>query len=165
MSTRLDCPSLASVLKPAPSTPPYVPGERIHVLAQRVIDRDAQPIAVHACHHALEVRAVVRTALQDIILPLVDHLMRQRADDFRFDMWAARCQALKQWKRQANKAAIGGEWGGITAARSYAAIKEAHGSCQPGAPENVDSRERVTKIAGVELLPLSIEIGSRKPVE
>ena len=49
-------------------------------------DRDAQSIAVHGRHFARKVRSVIRSSLEHIELPLVNHLVRQRADDLPFSL-------------------------------------------------------------------------------
>ena len=52
-------------------------------------DRDAQSIAVHGRHFTGKVRSVIRSSLEHIELPLVNHLMCQRADDLPFSLLGA----------------------------------------------------------------------------
>jgi len=83
MATGLDRPPLAPVNAPASPTAPRKPGERLHFLLQRVVDRNGEDaVAVHLPHLAEEIRSMIRTPLEDVVLPLVNHLMRHCADEF-----------------------------------------------------------------------------------
>jgi len=42
-----------------------------------MIDRDAEAIQVHARHHATEILTMIRATLEDVVLPLMDHFVRQ----------------------------------------------------------------------------------------
>jgi len=43
-----------------------------------VIDGDHEPVLIHVIHHPPEICAVIRTPLENVVLPLVDHLVGQR---------------------------------------------------------------------------------------
>jgi hypothetical protein len=78
----LDRPALAPVQISALLAPPGIAGERIHFLVEGMIDRDSQPVLIHAMHHPPEIGAVIRPPLQNIVLPLMDDFMRERGDQF-----------------------------------------------------------------------------------
>src|SRR4029078_8426277 len=83
MAGRVDRPPLASINAPASPTTPRKPRECLHFLLQGVIDRNGEcAVAVHLLHLAEEIRAMIRTPLEDVVLPLVDHFMRHCADEF-----------------------------------------------------------------------------------
>ena len=85
MAAGVDRPPLASINAPASPTTPRKPRERLHFLLQRVVDRNGESaVAVHFPHLAEEIRSMIRMPLEDIVLPLVDHLMRYCADEFVF---------------------------------------------------------------------------------
>lgn len=82
MATRLNGSALPLVNATAVLAPPSISGQGGHFFAQRVIDRDAEAVLVHARHHAPKIHTVIRAALQNIVLPLMNHFMRQGHDGF-----------------------------------------------------------------------------------
>jgi hypothetical protein len=77
MPPRLDGPALPSVEVSASLTAPGILGEGGYLMAKRVVDRNAEAVSIHLSHHAAKIRPMVRAALQDIVLPLMDHFMRE----------------------------------------------------------------------------------------
>ena len=73
--------SLPMVITAAFRTAPGVFGQRMDGLIQRVADRDPETVAVHDRHHSMKLGPVIRVPLQNIVLPLVNHLVRQRPDN------------------------------------------------------------------------------------
>jgi len=86
VATWPDSAPLSFIDFPASSALPGVRGKCPDRLVEPVPDRDAEPIAVHGRHLVGKVRSVVRSSLEDIELPLVNHLVRQRADDLPFSL-------------------------------------------------------------------------------
>jgi len=84
VATWLDRASLSFIDFPASSALPGVRGKCPDRLVVPMADRDAQSIAVHGRHFARKVRSVIRSSFEHIELPLVNHLVRQRADDLTF---------------------------------------------------------------------------------
>ncbi len=75
---------LPMVRDPAIEKPPRVLREGEHRPLQAVSDGDSVAFPIQNVLHAVEIRTVVRPPFEDIILPLMDHLMRQRPDDLLF---------------------------------------------------------------------------------
>jgi hypothetical protein len=44
-------------------------------------DRNAEPVTIHHVHLSAKIRPVIRTAFEDVELPLMDHFMRQRTEN------------------------------------------------------------------------------------
>jgi hypothetical protein len=61
---------------------PGVLAEGLYGILKGMVQGDAQSIVIHFFHLADEVRPVARPSLEYIVLPLVNHFVRQRADDF-----------------------------------------------------------------------------------
>src|SRR5688500_13801730 len=57
---------------------------RVDGLLQGMAGGDAETVAVHDRHHALKLGAMIRPPLQNIVFPLMNHLMRQRPHNFLF---------------------------------------------------------------------------------
>jgi hypothetical protein len=80
MASRLNGPALTPVDGAALLAAPGIFCQGGHFFAQRVIDRDAKAVLIHTRHHATKIHPVIRTTLQDIVLPLVNHFVRQGHD-------------------------------------------------------------------------------------
>ncbi len=80
MASWLNGPALSLVHAATVLATPGILGQRGHCVAQRVIDRDTQAVPIHLGHHATKVGTMVRTTLQNIVLPLVNHFVRQSHD-------------------------------------------------------------------------------------
>ena len=79
----LDRPSLTPVHPAALPASPRETRRGQHVLSQRVIDRHRQcAVPIHVGHFAEKIQAVIRAALEDVVLPLMDHFVGQGADEF-----------------------------------------------------------------------------------
>lgn len=88
VAARVDGSSPATIDFSAPLASPDMSRERLHFLREGVINRDAQkPVTVDLPHLSTKVGPMVRSALQDVVLPLMDHLVGQCVED---DLFAAR---------------------------------------------------------------------------
>ena len=76
-----DRPPLTAVDIAALLALPGVPQERLHAY-EIMPHSNAQPVPIHHCHHPVEARAVTRPLPQNLMLPLMNHLVRQRPDNF-----------------------------------------------------------------------------------
>lgn len=83
---------------PASATLPGVFGKCPDRLVEPMADGDTQAIVVHGGHLAGKVRSVIRSSLEHVELPLVNDLMRQRAEDLLLDVMASLRQLLQQWE-------------------------------------------------------------------
>lgn len=105
MSTWLDRPSLALVY---PAALPAAPGESRKgedFLLERVIDGDRQcAIPIHLGHLTEKIRSMVRSSLQNVVLPLMNHFVCQRIDDLLRSVLAFSGDLLEQGEREANLA-------------------------------------------------------------
>ena len=77
MSSGLNAPALPPVDGAAVLAAPGIFGQSSYFFAEGVVDRDAETIFIHPCHHATKIQSVIRAAFQNIVLPLMDHFMRQ----------------------------------------------------------------------------------------
>src|SRR5574341_132084 len=103
MSARFDRRTLASVHTAALPAAPGKAGQCKDLLLQRMIDRDGQQaIAIHFSHLPQKVRPVIGTPLEDVILPLVNHFVRQRARDFVLAIDGLRGSSRQQRHRKPN---------------------------------------------------------------
>jgi len=59
-------------------------------------------VPIHFGHFAEKIRPMVRPPLQDIVLPLMNHFMRQRTHDLLLTILALFGDLLEQGKGQAN---------------------------------------------------------------
>jgi hypothetical protein len=82
VAARVDGSSPATIDFSAPLASPDMSRERLHFLGEGVINRDTQPpVAVNLPHLSSKVRPMIRSALQDVVLPLMDHLVGQCVED------------------------------------------------------------------------------------
>ena len=133
MPARLNGPTVSLVDATAVLAPPGISGQSGHFFAQRVIDRDTETISIHPGHHATKISAMIRATLQDIVLPLVNHFVRQGHDGFVVLLQVVR---LKEHGRQPDASSSGRLLGGARKRlpRSDPADKHSGGASQPTAP-------------------------------
>jgi hypothetical protein len=74
--------SLPPVRLPALRTLPGIFRECLNLLIERMPNRNPKSITIHTGHELQEFRSMGGTALFDIILPLMNHFMRQRPHNF-----------------------------------------------------------------------------------
>jgi hypothetical protein len=68
-----------------------------------MVDGDRQgAIPIHLGHLAEKVRSMIRSPLQDVELPLMNHFVRQRAQDLLLAIFASLDDLVEQGKGQAN---------------------------------------------------------------
>lgn len=97
----LDRPSLTAVDASASPAAPSKAGKSLHFHPQCMVDGHGEgAVMVHLPHLSEEIRSVIRTPLQDVVLPLVDHLVRYCTDEFVLAEWRARHQGRQQGKRK-----------------------------------------------------------------
>jgi hypothetical protein len=73
-----------------------------------MVDGDGQCTApIHLGHLTEKIRSMIRPPLQDVVLPLMNHFVRQRIHDFLLAILAPLEYLLEQGKGQANFA-LGG---------------------------------------------------------
>jgi len=90
---------LSFVGSAAPLALPNIFSKSLRLFGKRVVDRDSQePTPIHLSHLHEKVRSMVRSSLEHVELPLVNHLMRERAQGFLLDVMASLRQSLEQWE-------------------------------------------------------------------
>ena len=104
MAARLNGPALPLIEAPAVLASPGILGQRGDFFAERVVDRDSQAVTIHLGHHATKIGPMVRATLQDIVLPLVNHFVRQGHDGF---VAGIRVVGFKQHCRESDAAPSG----------------------------------------------------------
>lgn len=148
----LNGPALAAVDGATMLAAPGILGQGGHGSAQRVIDRNAEAVLVHARHHATKIETVIRAPLQDVILPLMNHFVRQGHHGL---VLLLRAVALKQNCREADAPSsplfVGGLWEHML--RSDSADKHARGGGQSPTPFEGNRRQGVTKIPAIQVGP------------
>lgn len=102
MKPRTDRATLATVHAPALRAPPCVSAQGLDHRPQAMRLPQHQPVPLDRLQLALKIGPVVRATLEDIILPLMDHLMREGAEQLVFRLRA------QQRQRELDAAAIGG---------------------------------------------------------
>src|SRR5574340_571752 len=149
--SRLDGPALPSIDVSALLAAPGILGQGGHLSAKRVVDRDAEAVLIHPHHHAAKIGAMVRAALQDIVLPLMDHFMRECGQGLAA---LVRAVPMEEDRREfdATSGRIARSLGGDLS-RSDPADEHAGGGGQPPAPFDSNRRQGTAKIAGIEVGP------------
>jgi hypothetical protein len=103
MSAWLNRPSLASVDTAALPAAPGEAGEGKHFLLERMVDRDRQgAIPIHLGHLPQKFSSVIRPPLEDVVLPLMDHLMRESANELVPAILRTGQQGFEEWKGEAD---------------------------------------------------------------
>lgn len=154
VTARLDRPPLTAVDAPTASATPGKPGQRQHFLLERVVDGHGKStVAVHLRHLSQKVGPVIRPPLEHVELPLVDHFMRDSADEFLCAVRRFCEQGCQQGKGEANLAAVGGSV--RTPCRAWTGPTDEHadGSGQPPAPHDRNRRKRTIKVSSVQVAP------------
>lgn len=144
MKPRTDRATLATVHAPALRAPPCVSAQGLDHRPQAMRLPQHQPVPLDRLQLALKIGPVVRATLEDIILPLMDHLMREGAEQF-----VCRLRA-QQGQRELDAAAIRG---GVGVPRAGAVDEETGGGRQPRAPDDGNARQTIGEIAHIEFLP------------
>ena len=156
VSARLNRPPLTSVQLAALPTAPGESREREHFLLQRMIDGDRQgAIPIHLGHLAEEIRPVIRPPLQTVVLPLMNHLVRQGIHNFLPAICACRGGLLEQGQGEANLAL--GWWAKTLLIQPgswpSAADEHADGGGEAAAPHEIDRRQEIGEVAAIQLVP------------
>jgi len=100
---RFDGPSLATIHTAALPAAPGKAGERDDLLLQRMVRRYGQhAITIHLGHLSQKVGSVVGTSLEDVVLPLMDHFVGQRAREFVLAIRSLREGLRQQRNREPN---------------------------------------------------------------
>jgi hypothetical protein len=106
-----------------------------------MVDGDCQgAVPIHLGHLAEKIRSMVRSPLQDIVLPLMNHFVRQRAHDLLLAIRAPLGDLLEQGKGEADFApgrramTIPVQSG----PRPSATHEQADGRGQPAAPDQIN---------------------------
>ena len=82
MAAWLNRPPLASVDTAALPAAPSEAGEVKHFLLERMVDRDRQgAVPIHLGHLPQKFSSMIRPPFEDVVLPLMDHLVREGADE------------------------------------------------------------------------------------
>ena len=84
MITWRDGAPLAAIDQAALIANPGVAGELFHLMLPGVIDRNAAAVFIHALHHGDKRRSMIREDVKPFRLPLVNHLMGERATQLAF---------------------------------------------------------------------------------
>lgn len=147
-----------------PSALPAAPrkaGQREHLLLKPMIDRDGQFAAVvHLVHLAQEFLPVIRAPFENVELPLMNHLMRNGADEFVLSVRCAGHQRLEQRKRKTNFPWRGlmGSAAGPTGTGTGMAHEHADRRGEPSTPSEIDRRECSIEISKIEISPNAGEL-------
>jgi hypothetical protein len=121
-----------------------------------MVDGDRQgSVTIHLGHLAEKIRPMIRPPFQDVILPLMNHFVRQRVHDLLLAILAILGDLLEQGKGEANLA-LG--WLAKTILiqpwpRSSTAHEHPDRGCQPLAPDEIDWRQLALEVAAIQLTP------------
>jgi hypothetical protein len=109
VAARVDGSSPATIEFSALLALPDMSCECPHFLREGVINRDTQkPVTVDLPHLSTKVRPMIRSSLQDVILPLMDHLVGQCVEDDLFAAHSIRRHLADQGEGQSDAASIFG---------------------------------------------------------
>ena len=128
-----------------------------------MVDGDRQgAVPIHLGHLAKKIRPMTRPSLQDVVLPLMNHFVRQRAHDLLLAILAPLGDLLEQGKGQANLAP--GRWAKTILiqpwSRSSTTHEHADRGGQPAAPGYVDRREAAIEEPDVDINPDILKVFS-----
>lgn len=158
MAARMDGSSPTTVDFSTPLAPPGMSCQRPRFVRQRVVNGNAEePVTVDLPHLSSKVRTMIRPAFQNVVLPLMDHLVGQCVEDDLFVGQTLRRQSPDQGKRQSNAApmkALSRLFGHV-GSRSHATREEAQRGGQPSAPLDEDRWQPSIKILPIEPIPKS----------
>ena len=146
MATGTDRATLSPVLLAALPASPFIFHQGLDHVVERMVDRDTKAIAIHRLHHMMEIGTMIRSPLQPLKLPLMDHFVSQRHDDFPFRL------VEEQRQRESNQPSLRSGVGRVVSPRAWTDASDKHpGRCgQSSAPGNADRRERSVEVTGVE---------------
>jgi len=154
--TRLNRPSLPSVHPAALPTAPGKWREGKDFPLQRMVDGDRQgAIPIHLGHLAEKIRPMIRPPLQDVVLPLMNHFVRQRAHDLLLAILAPLGGLMEQGKGQANLA-LGWRAKPVpirSRPRSSTTHEHADRGGQPTAPDEIDRGQQACEVAAIQFAP------------
>ena len=152
----LDRAPLTAVDHSALPAAPRKTGQCEDLLLKPMIDRDGQfAAAVHLVHLAQEILPVIRAPFENVELPLMNHLMRNGANEFVFSVRCAGQQRLEQGKRKTDFPWRGlmGSTAGPTGTGTGMAHEHADRRGEPSTPGEIDRRECSIEIAQIEISP------------
>ena len=87
----VDGSSEATIDLSTPLAPPGMSRQRVHFVREGVINRDVKrPVPVDLSHLPSKIRPMIGPALEDVVLPLMDHLVGQGVQDELFAAQAIR---------------------------------------------------------------------------
>lgn len=161
MAARLDRPPLAMVNAAALPAAPGKAGQGEHFLLEGMVDRDGQcAVPIHFGHLSEKFSSVIRPPLEDVVLPLMNHLMREGADELVPAIGRTGQQGLEKRKREADLTLRGFVRdvplpGGTGAGPAY---EHADRRGQPPAPDEVDRREHPIEMPCIEVAPHRAEL-------
>src|SRR5918994_3615250 len=116
------------------------------------MDGDREPTIIHLAHLPTEILSMIGAPLQNIELPLMDHLVCQGVDQLVMRL------LFQQWHRQPNLTAVGREDGAIRprsprSPRSHGA-DEHPGRCgEPATPHDLDGWQPSMEMLDIQILP------------
>jgi len=121
-----------------------------------MVDCDGQgAVPIHLGHLAEKIWSMIRSPLQDVVLPLMNHFVCQRAHDLLFAILAPLGDLFEQGKGQANLAP--GRWAKTILiqpwSRSSTTHEHADRGGQPTAPDEIDRGQQAGEVAAVQFAP------------
>src|SRR5262245_18194847 len=161
----LNCPPLAAVDPAALAAAPGKAGQCMHFLFERMIDRDGEfAITIHFGHLSQKIRPMVRTSLEDVVLPLVNHFMCEGADELISATGSTAQQEFEEGERETDFALRGFVRSASTPGRAWAGPAHEHADrrCQPSAPDKWDRWERAIEMLRIEVGPDGDELFAGK---
>src|SRR3954463_7275963 len=157
----LDRPSLASGPSTALPTTPGAPREGGDFLLERMVKGNRECTRpIHLGHLTEKIRPMIRSPLEDVVLPLMNHFVRQRAHDFLLAVLAPLGNLREQGKRKANLS-LGRRAKAIlirSGPRPSMTDEHADRRGHSAAPHEVDRGQQACEIAAIQLVPLSGQI-------
>lgn len=115
--------------------------ERENFLLQRVVDGDREGfVPIHLSHLTEKVGPVIRPPLQTVVLPLMNHFVREGIHDFLSAIFARVGGLVEQGKRKANLACGWRAKTFLIQPRSWPSRtgEQADGGSEPAAPDEID---------------------------
>ncbi len=122
------------------------------LFVHRVIDGNTEAMPVHPAHHAAEICSMIRAALQNIVLPLVNHFMRQRRDSL---LVSVRSVSMQKDRGQFDAAPPAGIACFIrqSMSRPRSGDEQSCGRRESSAPFDANRRQHTTKKSTIEVGP------------
>ena len=164
----LNGPSLASVDSAALAAAPGKAGQGKHFLLERMVDRNGQlAVTIHFGHLSQKVLAMIRPPLEDVVLPLVNHFVRDSADELISAIGTTCQQGFEERKRESDFTLRGSMRGASAPGRARTGSTHEHADRrrQPPAPDECDRREGSIEIPCIEVGPQRGELfGSQRRI-